>query len=77
LLSSTLPRLQSCSLPVPPPFPCFQAAPIFDKVVFSKIKEKLGGRVKLVVSGAARPRLLPVAPALLESRTASTSDPGA
>jgi len=30
-----------------------QAAPVFDKVVFSKIKEKLGGRVKLVVSGEA------------------------
>lgn len=28
-----------------------QAAPLFDKIVFGKIKEKLGGRVKLVVSG--------------------------
>ncbi len=32
-----------------------QAAPVFDKIVFSKIKEKLGGRVKLVVSGEQRP----------------------
>ncbi|KAI3429472.1 hypothetical protein D9Q98_005564 [Chlorella vulgaris] len=30
-----------------------KAAPFFDKLVFSKIKEKLGGRVKLVVSGGA------------------------
>ena len=31
--------------------PVLQAAPFFDKLIFSKIKEKLGGRVRLVVSG--------------------------
>ena len=36
------------------PLPAPQAAPVFDKIVFSKIKEKLGGRVKLMVSGEGR-----------------------
>ncbi len=30
-----------------------QATPLFDKVVFSKIKARLGGRVKIIVSGGA------------------------
>lgn len=30
-----------------------QAAPLFDKLVFSKIKEALGGRVRILLSGAA------------------------
>lgn len=30
-----------------------QASPFFDTLVFSKIKQKLGGQVKLVVSGGA------------------------
>ena len=30
-----------------------QASPLFDKVVFSKVKAALGGRVKLIVTGGA------------------------
>uniref|UniRef100_A0A0C9RQP3 Long-chain-fatty-acid--CoA ligase n=1 Tax=Wollemia nobilis TaxID=56998 RepID=A0A0C9RQP3_9CONI len=30
-----------------------EAAPIFDKLVFSKVKQGLGGRVRLILSGAA------------------------
>ncbi|GER26810.1 long-chain-fatty-acid CoA ligase [Striga asiatica] len=30
-----------------------EASPIFDKIVFSKIKQGLGGRVRLILSGAA------------------------
>ena len=32
---------------------CLQAAPFFDKLVFSKIRERLGGRVRMIVSGGA------------------------
>ncbi len=32
---------------------CTQATPLFDKLVFSKVKARLGGRVKLIVSGGA------------------------
>jgi long-subunit acyl-CoA synthetase (AMP-forming) len=30
-----------------------QAAPLFDKLVFSKVKTRLGGRVKLILTGGA------------------------
>ena len=30
-----------------------QATPLFDRLVFSKVRERLGGRVKLIVSGGA------------------------
>lgn len=30
-----------------------QATPLFDKLVFSKIKARLGGRVNLILSGGA------------------------
>lgn len=30
-----------------------RASPIFDKIVFSKVKARLGGRVRLVISGGA------------------------
>lgn len=30
-----------------------QAAPFFDRLVFSKIKARLGGHVRLIVSGGA------------------------
>ncbi|KAF5734323.1 long chain acyl-CoA synthetase 4 [Tripterygium wilfordii] len=30
-----------------------EAAPIFDKIVFSKVKQGLGGRVRIILSGAA------------------------
>ncbi|KAL2902778.1 Long chain acyl-CoA synthetase 4 [Bienertia sinuspersici] len=30
-----------------------EAAPMFDKIVFNKVKEALGGKVKLILSGAA------------------------
>ncbi|KAL4199052.1 hypothetical protein AMTRI_Chr03g143020 [Amborella trichopoda] len=30
-----------------------QAAPIFDKIVFNKVKQGLGGRVQLILYGAA------------------------
>lgn len=30
-----------------------QAAPLFDKLVFGKVKQRLGGRVKLILTGGA------------------------
>lgn len=30
-----------------------QASPLFDKLVFSKVKARLGGRVRIALSGAA------------------------
>ena len=30
-----------------------QATPLFDRLVFSKVRKRLGGRVKLIVSGGA------------------------
>eukprot|EP00208_Stichococcus_sp_RCC1054_P000779 CAMPEP_0206135542 /NCGR_PEP_ID=MMETSP1473-20131121/813_1 /ASSEMBLY_ACC=CAM_ASM_001109 /TAXON_ID=1461547 /ORGANISM="Stichococcus sp, Strain RCC1054" /LENGTH=674 /DNA_ID=CAMNT_0053527461 /DNA_START=39 /DNA_END=2063 /DNA_ORIENTATION=- len=34
-------------------YPHHTAAPLFDKIVFSKVKSALGGRVKLIVTGGA------------------------
>jgi len=33
--------------------PCARASPFFDRLVFSKVKQRLGGRVRVVVSGGA------------------------
>mmetsp|Transcript_21388 Transcript_21388/g.53882 ORF Transcript_21388/g.53882 Transcript_21388/m.53882 type:complete len:655 (+) Transcript_21388:111-2075(+) len=38
-----------------------EASPFFDKLVFSKLKQALGGRVKLIISGAA-----PLSPHVME-----------
>lgn len=35
------------------PHTAMQAAPLFDKLVFSKVKQRLGGRVKLILTGGA------------------------
>ena len=39
--------------PISPPmlWSFLQATPIFDSVVFNKVKERLGGRVRLIISG--------------------------
>ncbi len=37
----------------PRPFVAPQASPFFDKLVFSKVKARLGGRVRMLVSGGA------------------------
>jgi hypothetical protein len=39
--------------PTHPPTPPPQASPFFDKLVFSKVKARLGGRVRILVSGGA------------------------
>ena len=48
--------------------PHLQAAPFFDKLVFSKIKARLGGRVALILSGGA-----PLAPHVEEFLKARAS----
>ncbi len=63
-------RSQPCnafllSAPSRPLFPSrpLQATPIFNKIIFSKIKERLGGRVRLIISGE-RPHYFGDAPHL-------------